>query len=479
MTIHHPKRFLYFFIHRQFLGQMAYSKVPTTRFELTMTQITDLKVLDRFGTFREGRKWFNPAIGGCFYIENQATDMHQSTWKVRYDSAAMTLRTFDILVAVWENNELNVKLRLFTNENEVFCAKLDSKVSLNYGNLPDQHKTYTALVLCVTSIEMNIDVAQENGLRKTITWSTSSLVMSPSLSNELPNARIEPSRLIPCSECLVVSTDGRGHVRPCPPKLTISDERELILSDATSKVFQMRFGKDCHIQVLDGDIGKFVDIYSGKSFFNEIVGIFNFKTFPNNSNLLTFETSSIKRFSVIFAFFHKKAWRLRLRLVITTTNGIIAYPLTKTLFITDGKIELPNEFQANTALLIGIHTTADAANFALRVYANTTGYIHETFNGYECGLTWDRKSDTISIPDCLKTNNLKRRIFSVILYHASVFGTHTQVVGNLAEQRLTTPPLQIHSSESECEQVCLTIFVCVNACFNSLTFELTARIIVE
>lgn len=198
------------------------------------------------------------------------------------------------------------------------------------------------------------------------------------------------------------------HVPPCPPKRTISGRRDQLVTNTMNNVFQLRFEKSCIVQVLSGEMGKFVDINSSQSIFNEIIeGIFEFKTLQNGNTVMTFDSVSIKRFSIIFAFFRNKSWRLRLRMVVTTSNGIIAFPMTKTLFTTDGKIEIPQEFRTNTVLMFGLHSEADEINLALRVFANSTGLINENhFNGYECAMKWNKREDTMNVPDCLWQKNV-------------------------------------------------------------------------
>lgn len=64
--------------------------------------------------------------------------------------------------------------------------------------------------------------------------------------------------------------------------------------------------------------------------------------------MMSYDAVSIKRFSIVFGFYHKKAWRLRIRLVVTTSIGIILFPVTKTLFIENGKFQVPEDYRANT-----------------------------------------------------------------------------------------------------------------------------------
>lgn len=56
---------------------------------------------------------------------------------------------------------------------------------------------------------------------------------------------------------------------------------------------------------------------------------------------MSFDATSIKRFAIVFAVFIRNSWKLRLRLVITLKTGIVAFPLTKTLFVDDGCVEIP------------------------------------------------------------------------------------------------------------------------------------------
>lgn len=168
--------------------------------------------------------------------------------------------------------------------------------------------------------------------------------------------------------------------------------------------------------------------------------MFGFKSNQNGQTVMTFESVSIKRFSVIFAFFLKKSWRLRLRLVVTLEHGIIAFPMTKTLFINNGKIEIPKEFEQNTMLLLGVHSEANEIDMPLRVYANVNGLLNENnFNGYECSIQWNRREDTMNVPDRLDCHLKKKTMFSLNLYDAN--GRH-KVIGKLSEQRVVAPPIR-------------------------------------
>lgn len=209
---------------------------------------------------------------------------------------------------------------------------------------------------------------------------------------------------------------------------------------------------------MNSDTGEFVPVRRGDLFINDVVeGIFRFGETNSGNTVMTYEAVSIKPFSIVFGFYHKKAWRLRFCLVVSQSNGIILFPMTKTLFIDDEKIQVPAEMRGNTALVFGFHSKADAINLAFRVFANNTGYVNENpFNGYEGDIVWNRSSDTITYPDCIKGGLAKKKCFSVILSREN--GAH-QVVGELREQRLVELPLQsILTLNNESEEVCFDSF---------------------
>lgn len=224
-------------------------------------------------------------------------------------------------------------------------------------------------------------------------------------------------------------------------------------------IFQLRFDQNCSIQFLEQ--GEFRSVYPGLKLHNEVIGgIFSFKTLQSGRTVMTLDAVSIKRIAIVFAFWHKHCWRVRFRLVVSTSNGMVAFPLTRTLFLDDGKIQMPTDFKHNTALFLGLHSEADLNTLALRVFANANGVIDAmNFNGYETNISWS-KLDVLSIPDELKSNLARKRKYSLKLYRAN--GVH-RVIGNLSTQRMVsapaTPTVNIPMTPSSPEQVRFSLYI--------------------
>lgn len=228
---------------------MAYSKVPRTYFELEINHINDLKLWDRFGKSlcEPTPQLFNAATGGCFTIEKNAG------WKVRYDASAM--KSFGMIIAISKSGDWLSEFQLFTNANGIISTKMNQNVSIRNESLLNEMKIAIVFGLIPT----------DNS------WSLSSMKIDQFFDNEIN----EPNHYHRCAECLVFSTDGRGHGPPCPPLRTISPRREHILSDTMTNVFKIRFESEVMIHVLNSDMREFVQVGPGDSFFNEMVrGIF-------------------------------------------------------------------------------------------------------------------------------------------------------------------------------------------------------------
>lgn len=141
-----------------FLDKMIHSKIPHVHFGIEIHDIVNLRVTDGFGAWFDEKqlKLYNAAIAGCFYIEQKAT----TKWIVRYESSLRTMKSFDILIAISEQDQWKCEYRLFVNENQVFCSKLDPTFNLLYGRIPDPYKKDTVLVLCIKSTQMNMVIKQ-------------------------------------------------------------------------------------------------------------------------------------------------------------------------------------------------------------------------------------------------------------------------------------------------------------------------------
>lgn len=168
--------------------------------------------------------------------------------------------------------------------------------------------------------------------------------------------------------------------------------------------------------------------------------MFSFKKTTNGRKILTYSATAIKRFSIIIAFWHKSAWRIRTRIVVSLTNGVIAFPLTKTLFMENGRIFAPNEYKSNTALFIGLHSPADEIKLVLRVYANANGkdiFKSDQFNGYTANIRWTRLPEEIWHSENLHSRNAKKLRFDNGLYLAN---GQPKKIGNFGEQRFVPEP---------------------------------------
>lgn len=91
-------------------------------------------------------------------------------------------------------------------------------------------------------------------------------------------------------------------------------------------------------------------------------------------NIMTYEATSIKRFSVIFAIWCKNSWRIRFHVVVSP-KGVIVFRLSKTIFMENGRIFMPEEIIHHlcVSLFIGVHSNDNEIDLTVRAYANATG----------------------------------------------------------------------------------------------------------
>lgn len=355
------------------------------------------------------------------------------------------MKYFNIIVATQMPGYYQLVLRFFIGVNKILCSKFDQMLALGTGKLPQQFKKNTALVVCLSSQQFDINVKLLGNDYGSVHWSSGSFTVSEALDiNNVTDALeiVDPNFIQRCPECLVISPTGSGHVSPCPPCNTISPLRSSISSTTMTPVIKIRFENPlCSVQVLNKEINRFVDVHPNLKMLNEVIeGIFHFNTIGRGRKVMTFEAASMKRFSIIFAFLHKHSRKLRLRMVISLKNGVVAFPLTKTLFLDKGNIDVPKEYNANTALFIGLHTQSDDIQFTVRAYANAAGrniISNGKFNGLEAHVHWDRTKDAIQSSKTLDSRFATKRLFDDRLYRAN--GVH-RVIGSIARQRFVAPP---------------------------------------
>lgn len=130
-------------------------------------------------------------------------------------------------------------------------------------------------------------------------------------------------------------------------------------------------------------------------------GVFEIQSMKNKS-VITFNSSSIKRFSVAVAYIVDGLWRLRYRIVVTLQDGILCFPLYSTIGNRNGVCRVPKECDLNTVLIIGIATEKEKSDVTLRIYANELGCIEDDFNGYKGTVTFDAFLDKALISESLQ-----------------------------------------------------------------------------
>lgn len=418
----------------------AYSKKADSLFQLTLTNVTNCYVMDGASNslMTLPVEMYNGATGGSFLVEK----LTNGTFRVRYEG--ITMKSFAVLFAFPHHGEWYCNFCLFTHSNCLSITKLVSPIHLRSGirhNIPD-----AALALCIESTELNMDVLLRNEEYGNLKWTPTSFVVSDSLNNaiplaNLPFADVSPNHYHRCPECLVFSLDGRGHISPCAPLRSISPRRKHMYSDTMTTVFQLRFDQQCSIQIFDSEHRVFFNVDPGLKLHNDIIeGIFSFKKLQSDQTVMSYNAVSIKRFAIVFAFWYNDAWRVRFRLVITSSNGLVAFPLTKTLFIDDDEILMPSEYKTNTVLFFGLHSEAEVNKLALRIWANSSGVISTThgFNGYETTVQWSKKTDRVTISPELKSRYARDKKFSTKLYRAN--GVH-KMIASLSSQRKVAAPI--------------------------------------
>lgn len=424
----------------------VYSKTPKKFFELLIND-TDMQVLDpvnhNFVDPMTNAQLFSAAIEGLFTMTKEPTGYNVSFECISH-------KHFNVIVAVLMDGYWKLLFRLFTGVNKIFCTEFEELYSLGTGKMPEQFKKNTALIICVKTKTLDVNVNLLDEAYGSIHWTPESFVVTENLkvNDAIPFQRIDPSYEHHCPDCLLVTPSGHGHANPCPPVHTASGLRDSIYASTMKRIFQIRF-EDCHsVQVLDEGVNRFVHVGSETKLINDIVeGMFSFKTL-RGKNLMTFEAAAMKRFCIIFAFWHKDSWRIRQRLVISLTNGLVCFPLTKTMFIENGLIKVPNDYKANTVLLLGIHTPNKELNMKVRVYANNTGknICTPDFNGYQGDITWDKENDVIRVSDNLLSKNAKKCSFERILYQRN---GAKRIVGRRNQQLFVPePPLLTVTTES-------------------------------
>lgn len=229
-----------------------------------------------------------------------------------------------------------------------------------------------------------------------------------------------PNYWTKCNKCLVTSFDGSGHTNKCKEKGQASKITKNIYSSVSMPVFKLRAeNSEDIIYVLNKSSGVFEEASNSRMLASVVNGSFFFGTTPANKSTVEFDATKISRFSIAMAFFSDGAWRLRYRLVVTLTDGILCFPLYITFEKHDDVYRIPPDFNINTALVVGIRTLEAESIVFLKIYANDSGHIVDgnEFNGYSGIVRFDQFLDKTFIGSSLqpsKHGNSKR--FNIGLY---------------------------------------------------------------
>lgn len=216
-----------------------------------------------------------------------------------------------------------------------------------------------------------------------------------------------PNYLTKCTDCLVTSFEGRGHASSCTKMNPITSINMDIYAEKPLPLFKIKIDNPRdEIYAFNKMIGQF-KVMSDKTFIHahEVNSIFGIRTNEENK-LIDIDSTELYRFSVAVAYHLEGAWRLRYRIVVTHTDGVIYFPLRTTMEEQKGLLQMPCGFSLNTTLIIGIKASENESTVKLRVYAGG-------FNGsfYYGSIKFDCFYDNITPSDCLvakKNTNIKR-----------------------------------------------------------------------
>lgn len=406
----------------------AYSTTPCTLLEMVTFNkfwISNTKN----GFHNDDIELYNSAGGGLFSTEISDNDQPN-----KLVLKGTTSTNANILIAVLKSGYWELILKLVSSGKRVHAVKIEPpQVLWNGYKIPQQFSEDTSLVVCLKcnpNWEVAIEVKMCGVLYGKIHWNPSSLTMTDSLKGTNEITQTEFNNYRPCAECPVTSFNGEGHLPPCPPKCTISRLRKDAYSHKMDRVLQIRFENPRnHIQVLNNEIGNFIDVYGDTMFNNEVIeGIFTFKELPSGKKLLSFDSVTINRFAILFAFLHKGSWRVRLSLVLTTQNGVLGFKATSTLYAHDQKFQVPKNWIGNTVLFFGIRSNNEDIDMTLRIHAAEM---------YEAQVSWDHLHDDVLLSDNLIPTNSKSRPFPGHLYE----GVAKKLKGIISQQR-RVPELQ-------------------------------------
>lgn len=206
-----------------------------------------------------------------------------------------------------------------------------------------------------------------------------------------------PNYLAKCTDCLITSFDGRDHSSSCLVKKFITSVNMNINAEKPMAMVKMRFENPYdQVFAFNKMTGAF-EVWEDRTQIHahEVNSIFGIRKI-NDKKTVDIEATILNRFSIAVTYFVDGAWRLRYRIVMTQSDGVIFFPMRSTMENRTGLIHLPNNFTLNTALVIGVKAHEDMSTIKLRVYA---GSFDRDF--YEASIQFDQFYDKANASDRL------------------------------------------------------------------------------
>lgn len=244
-----------------------------------------------------------------------------------------------------------------------------------------------------------------------------------------------PSYLSKCSRCLIVSPNGGDHGLPCTRVHTEYGLKTSIMALETSSVFQIRFTNTSDSLYIFNGANNNMELIEPDAFSQyqstETDGIFTTYN-DKGERVIDYDAIVFKRFSVLFAFYDDGNWYFRYRGVVTSTHGLICFPVRKVFQNHRDKFFLPREFSSNTALVIGVNSILPSTKLQVKVYANPSGELNDANDCYVGSLEWYKETQSVEISQNLMHDNAPELKFDSVLYDRIIEG---KKVGNLSKHR--------------------------------------------
>lgn len=240
----------------------------------------------------------------------------------------------------------------------------------------------------------------------------------------------DPNLWIKCPRCLVSSMDGTGHSLTCRLAGTTSGIRSNIYALKPLDMFMMRTKNlNDELYFLNNETNSFEIVKKSLTLLaNAVDGVFKFGKATDGRMLIQFMGTSIKRFAIAFAFFNENDWRYRFRAVVTHQEGVLCFPMQRSVEKCDQKYIFPDQ-DHNTVLVLGIRTSAAKSRIGFRVFANENGTPFGNPDDDIYGhVTWSPSMDLIEIsPNLSSGGNKKSLRFTRLLYENDKLNTMADV----------------------------------------------------